>query len=146
MMWLLMALSPVQIYTFMQHHTTIAPRRELLRVLVRASDGFAVVVAFKDMSGVDIPHKVAGVVTTPNGWLLVSNIERLGDFPLDDFGLRYGRPSRPGFFEPAEPAPKASPLRVIADVVAVAPPPYHIVDLGDTTINDQPSTTSGSTR
>jgi hypothetical protein len=162
-MWLLMALSPVQIYseaqaavnrlprpaylafsfeneghTFMQHHTTIAPRGELLRVLVRASDGAAVVVAFKDMAGEDIPHKVAGVVTTPNGWLIVSNVERLGDFPLADFGLRYGTPPRPGFFEPSETAPQASPLRVIADVVAIAPPPYRIVDLGDTTIDARP--------
>jgi hypothetical protein len=125
-------------YTFMQHHATIAPRGELLRVLVRASDGSAVVVAFKDMAGRDIPHKTAGVVTTANGWLVVSNIERLGDFPFADFGLRYSRPSRPGFFEPAEPAPTASPLRVIADVVAVEPPPYRIVDLGDTTTGDRP--------
>jgi hypothetical protein len=163
MMWFLMALSPVQIYsqaqaavnrlpqpayiafsfenegyTFMQHHTTIAPRGELLRVLVRASDGAAAVVAFKDMAGEDIPHKLAGVVTTPNAWLMVTNVERLGDFPLADFGVRYGAPSRPSFFEPAEPAPQASPLRVIADVVAVAPPPYRIVDLGDTTIDARP--------
>lgn len=125
-------------YTFMNQHTTIAPRGELLRVLVRASDGFAVVVAFKDMAGRDISHKMAGVVTTPNGWSIVSNVVRLGDFPLADFGLRYGMPPRPGFFEPAEPAPKASPLRVIADVVAFEPPPYRLVDLGDTTINDRP--------
>jgi hypothetical protein len=125
-------------YTFMNQHTTIAPRGELLRVLVRASDGFAVVVAFKDMAGGDIPHKMAGVVTAPNGWLIVSNVVRLGDFPLADFGLRYGRESRPSFFESAEPTTKAPALRVIADVVAFEPPPYRIVDLGDTTINDRP--------
>ncbi|MGB8909963.1 MAG: hypothetical protein WCC84_14555 [Candidatus Cybelea sp.] len=119
-------------------HKTPHPSRELLRVLVRTSDGRAAVCAFKDQRGRDIAHPSVGIVTDPIGWTVLTNITRLGDFPLADFGLRYGSESRPGFFEAYAPSPRASPLRVIARVVALAPPPYRIVDLGDTTIDDRP--------
>jgi hypothetical protein len=110
---------------------------ELLRVLVRTSDGRAAICAFKDQRGRDIPHPSVGIVSDEIGWIVVTNIVRLGDFPFADFGLRYGAESRPGFFEAYAPSPQASPLRVIARVRALTPPPYRIVDLGDETIDDR---------
>lgn len=113
-------------------------RGELLRVLVRTSDGRAAVCAFKDERGWDIPHPMVAVVSDPFGWRAVSNVVRLGDFPVADFGLRYAAESRPGFFEPDTASPQPSRLHVIARVVAFEPPPYRIVDLGDTMIEDRP--------
>jgi hypothetical protein len=126
-------------FTFMNHHQATALRRELIRVLLRTSDGVGVIVALKNMIGEDIAHPHAAVVVEPNDYLAVSNAARLGDFPLTDFGLRYGTRSRPGFFEPEGPSPRASPLQVIATVVAFKTPPYRIVDLGDTTIDERPA-------
>ncbi|MBV8148342.1 MAG: hypothetical protein JO092_04560 [Candidatus Eremiobacteraeota bacterium] len=110
----------------------------MLRTLVRVSDGAAVVVAFRDQAGAAVPRPEARVVTTEINYLAVSNVVRLGDFPLTDFGLRYGSPSRAGFFEPPYPSPQASELRVIATVHAFETPPYRITDLGDTAIDGHP--------
>jgi hypothetical protein len=114
---------------------TVFKHGEVLRTLVRLSDGAAIVVALRDQSGAEIPRPEARVVTTEINYLAVSNVVRLGDFPLSDFGLRYGTPSRAGFFEAPYPSPQASALRVIATVYAFETPPYRIVDLGDTTID-----------
>ncbi|MGB6412239.1 MAG: hypothetical protein WBF19_02735, partial [Candidatus Cybelea sp.] len=122
-------------FTFMNHHQATALRRELIRVLLRVSSGVAVVVVLKNEIGEDISRPRATVVADPNDYFDVSNVVRLADFPLADFGLRYATPSRPSFFEPAGPSPKASPLQVIATVVAFKPPPYRIVDLGDVSID-----------
>jgi hypothetical protein len=112
--------------------------RELLRVVVRVSDGAAALVALKNPAGQAIAQPQAGVVTNSLNFMAVSNVLRLGDFPLADFGLRYGTPSRAGFFEPPYPSPEASTLRVIATVYAFETPPYRIVDLGDTTVDGRP--------
>ncbi len=124
---------------FTNDRQSVIPTRELLRVLVRVSDGFAVITALKDQLGEDISHPRAFVVTTTNDYFSVSNVLRLGDFPLADFGLRYGTPSRAGFFEPSTPLPSTSPLRTIATVFAFEPPPYQITDLGDTIVGGRPS-------
>lgn len=112
---------------------------ELLRVLVRTSDGRAAVCAFKNQRGWELPQPIVGIVTDRVGWLAVTNIMRLGDFPLADFGLRYDTDSRPNFFEANTPSQQAWPIPVIGRVVAFAPPPYRIVNLGDTTMNDHPA-------
>lgn len=121
-------------FTFMNHHQATAVRRELIRVLMRVSNGVAVVVVLKNEIGEDISAPRATVVVDSNDYFDVSNVVRLAEFPLADFGLRYATPSRPSFFEPAGPSPKGSQLQVIATVVAFKPPPYHIVDLGDASI------------
>ena len=95
----------------MNHRQATALRRELIRVLMRTSDGAGVIVALKDMIGEDIAHQHAAVVVEPNDYLAVSNVGRLGDFPLTDFGLRYGTRSRPGFFEPAVPRRGLRPFK-----------------------------------
>ena len=117
---------------------TISPAGELLRVLVRTSDGRAAVCAFKNERGWDVLHPMVGIVSDRIGWLAVTNIARLGDFPLANFGLRYATQSRPDFFEATAPSPQPSPMRVIASVVAIESPPYQIADLGDTAIDDRP--------
>ena len=112
-------------------------QQERLRVLVRASDGAAVVVALKTPSGVDVAHPSPLLVHTASYGSL-SYISRLGDFTLYDFGLRYEAPTRPGLFDaPETPRPRATPLRNIA-VVRAYNPGYRITDLGDTTIGDRP--------
>jgi hypothetical protein len=123
---------------FTNDRQSIILTRELLRVLVRASDGFAVITALKDQVGDDVSHPSPFVVATTNDYFAVSNVLRLGDFPLADFGLRYGTRSRAGFFEPPGPLPTGSPLRTIATVFAFEPPPYQITNLGDTIVNDRP--------
>jgi hypothetical protein len=125
-------------YNSTNDRQSIVPTRELLRVLVRASDGSAVITALKNQGGQDVAHPGAFVVTTTNDYFAVSNVLRLGDFPLADFGLRYGTPSRPGFFEPLRPPPSASPLLTIATVFAFKAPPYQITKLGDTVIEGRP--------
>ena len=125
-------------YNLANDRQSIVPTRELLRVLVRTSDGFAVIAALKNQGGEDIAHPGPFVVATTNDYFAVSNVLRLGDFPLTDFGLRYGTPSRPGFFEPVKPLPSASPLLTIATVSAFKPPPYQITNLGDTVVKGQP--------
>jgi hypothetical protein len=125
-------------FTFMNYHQATALRRELIRVLMRVSSGVAVVVVLKNEIGEDISAPRATVVVDSNDYFNVSNVVRLADFPLADFGLRYATPSRSSFFEPAGPSPKASPLQVIASVVAFKSPPYRIVDLGDASIDGRP--------
>jgi hypothetical protein len=117
---------------------SVVPTHEFLRAVVRVADGSAVITALKNFAGQDISRPRPFVINTTSDYFAVSNIFRLGDFPLADFGLRYGTPSRPGFFEPAGPLATASPLHVIATVVAFEPPPYKIVNLGDATVGGQP--------
>jgi hypothetical protein len=65
----------------------------------------------------------------------VSNILRLSDFALADFGLRYVRPARPDFFEPDTPIPKSSTPPVIAVVAASRGLAYKIDDRGITSLS-----------
>jgi hypothetical protein len=129
---------PEELQPSQERPQTLFVHGEVLRTLVRVADGAAVVVAFRDQAGKAVPRPEARVVTTEINYLAVSNVVRLGDFPLTDFGLRYGTPSRAGFFEPPYPSPQASALPVIATVHAFETPPYRITDLGDTTINGRP--------
>jgi hypothetical protein len=129
-------------FTFQNEGTTldysqngIIPTREILRVLVRVADGRAVLVPLKDPDGDDVAKPAPRLVTASEDYQNVSNIIRLGDFPIATFGLRYNSLGRADFFVPSSPSPEASPLRVIATVEALAPVPYALVDLGDTTID-----------
>jgi len=115
-------------------HTDNSVQEERLRVLVRASDGAAIVIPLKTPSGVDVAHPSPLVIHGPNYGSL-SYITRLGDFTLYDFGLRYGAPRRPGLFDaPGTPEPEATPDKSIA-VVRAYNPGYRVVDLGDTTLD-----------
>lgn len=118
-------------------HTDYSVQQERLRILVRASDGAAVVVALRNPNGVDVARPSPVVVHGAN-YQPMSYILRLGDFTLYDFGLRYGVRNRPGFFDaPGTPEPEATPVRAIASVRAFNTT-YRIVDLGDTTIDNHP--------
>jgi hypothetical protein len=118
-------------------HSESSKQSERLRVLVRASDGAAVVLPLKNQNGVDVANPSPLVVTGPSYGSL-SYIVRLGDFALYDFGLRYGKPVRPGLFDaPGSPEPEATQLQTLA-VVRAYNPGYSIVDLGDTTLDGHP--------
>jgi hypothetical protein len=108
---------------------------EQLRVLVRASDGAAVVIALADPNGVEIAHPSPRVILGPSYGSL-SYISRLGDFTLYDFSLRYDTPKRPGLFDaPGTPEPEATPEVKTLAVVRAYNPGYIIADLGDTTLD-----------
>lgn len=73
-------------------HSMSPPRElpasgELLRVLVRTSDGRAAICAFKDQRGRDVPHPSVGIVSDEIGWIVVTNIVRLGRFSARGFWL-----------------------------------------------------------
>ena len=106
------------------------PVRELLRVLVRTYDGVAVMTVIRDFRGDTLKTPRATVVAQKLDFLNVSNVLRLGDFPLADFGLRYVRPARPDFFEPDDAGAKTatSSLKVIATVGATSGPQYRMSD------------------
>jgi hypothetical protein len=113
-----------------QSNGTVAER---LHIVVRVSDGYAFVETLADQNG--RPTPVAPVKVVTNG-TYPGTIYRVGDFPLADFGLRKGTPSRPGIFEDTStPEPEASDaLRSIA-AVHVVDIAYALVDLGDDTID-----------
>jgi hypothetical protein len=104
------------------------PVRELLRVLVRTDDGVAVMTVIRDFRGDELATPRATVVSQKLDFLNVSNVLRLGDFPLADFGLRYVRPVRPDFFEADDPGAATSSLKVIATVGATSGPQYQMGD------------------
>jgi len=106
-------------------------QNERLRVLVRSSDGAAIVVPLKTPEGADVVGSSPLVFHGPNYGSL-SYISRLGDFTLYDFGLRYTPPARPGLFDaPGMPDPEATPIAT----VRAYNPGYSVVDLGDTTLD-----------
>ena len=118
-------------------HLQGSVQEERLRVLMRESDGVAVVVPLRTPDGIDIAHPTPFVITGPS-YGSFSYISRLGDFTLYDFGLRYTKPNRPGMFDaPGTPAPEATPLKTMATVRAYNPG-YRPSDLGDTTLGDRP--------
>jgi len=108
------------------------PIGDRLRVIMRTSDGDALVEPLRAMNGTPTPLAPTQLVT--NGHF-PSSIYRLGDFPLADFGLRLGPRTRPGIFEDSgtpEPDP-ASGLQQIA-AVHVLDIPYTVVYLGENTV------------
>ncbi|HTU80807.1 MAG TPA: hypothetical protein VMF61_01680 [Candidatus Acidoferrales bacterium] len=117
---------------------------ESLRVLARRSDGAAVFVALIDNRGNTVEHPVPRVVTS-GVYFPESMIQRIGDFPLTDFGLRVDSPARRGFFDAPgtpEPAPSPTSLAVIATVYGFQAPPYRIADLATPLSTDGRSFTS----
>ena len=117
-------------------HSDNGVQEERLRLLVRASDGAAVVIPLKRQDGVDIAHP-SPLVIHGASYGSLTYISRVGDFTLYGFGLRYGTPTRPGIFDaPGTPEPEGTPIKSIA-VVRAYDPGYRIVDLGDTTIGDR---------
>ena len=113
--------------------------QERLRIVVRASDGHAWVRMLKNATG-DVVHIPPQVVTTPIYPGVF--IERPGDFPLADFGLRPRRSGRPELFE-ASGTPEPEPSAGTAGPQSIGSVrtynlSYEISDLGDTTIGDVP--------
>ncbi len=113
--------------------------QERIRIVVRCADGHAWVRMLKNANG-DVVHIPPQVVTTPlyPGVL----IERVGDFPLADFGIRPRRSARPEMFEAAgtpepEPTEASAGPQVIGSTRAYNLS-YRIADLGDATIGDVP--------
>jgi hypothetical protein len=104
------------------------PTHELLRVLVRTDDGVAVMTVIRDFRGDALAKPRATVVSQKLDFLNVSNVLRLGDFPLADFGLRYVRPARPDFFETDAPGAATPSIKVIATVGATSGPQYQLAD------------------
>lgn len=123
---------------FTEQDDTIKGRgheRERVRIIVRTSDGRAFVRLLQNANGT--PATAQPRVIPDGDYTPVTNIYRIGDFPLASFGLRHE--ARPGIFEakgtPQPPPPDGS--RVIAEVRTVNVP-YRIVDLGDTQLNGRP--------
>jgi len=105
-----------------------------LRIVTRVSDAHAWVRPILDERG-NPSQRAPRVVTTivyPG-----TIIERVGEFPLADFGLRPRRAGRPGMFEAPgtpEPTPSPSALQAIGSV-STYNLSYRIADLGDTAID-----------
>jgi hypothetical protein len=115
------------------------PTRELLRVLVRTYDGVAVMTVIRDFSGTTLAKPRATVVAKKLDFLNVSNVLRLGDFPLADFGLRFVHPARPDFFEGDDTGAATAPLKVIAIVGASSGTQYRIGDPGTVDVDGRPA-------
>ncbi|HEY0613895.1 MAG TPA: hypothetical protein VGC96_04615 [Candidatus Elarobacter sp.] len=108
-----------------------------MRIVTRIADGHAFVRAIVDERGAraDATPRVVTTVVYPG-----TNVERIGDFPLADFGLRPRPGGRSGIFEAPgtpEPAPPESSLKAIGAVSAYNLS-YRIEDLGDTAIASAP--------
>jgi len=111
--------------------------QDRLRIVVRVSDAHAWVRTIKNMNGDTVqvePNVVTGMVypQTP--------IERVGEFPLADFGLRPRRPGQTGMFEAPgtpEPTPSPGPLKAIGSVTGYNLS-YRVVNLGDTDVGGAP--------
>jgi hypothetical protein len=105
-------------------------QRDALRIVERTADAHSYVRTILDRRGQPAPadpHVEEGAIFKG------TDLYRIADFPLADFGLRRTH-TRPGIFEAAgtpEPSPSAEPQ--IASVRAVYVP-YIIEDLGDTTV------------
>ena len=107
--------------------------QDQLRIVMRVADGYAFVEPLRDRQGQPTPLARAQVVTDGR---FPSSIYRLGDFPLADFGLRFGPHARPGIFEDTgtpEPEPSGAPRSIAS--VKVIDVPYALVDLGDDSVN-----------
>jgi hypothetical protein len=106
--------------------------QERVRIVVRTSDGHAVVRRLRDYNGdpVSEPPRVVTTALYP-----VTIIYRVGDFPLADFGMRRTT-TRPGIFEASgtpEPAATGEELRTLTKVT-VSDLAYRLTDLGDETL------------
>ena len=109
--------------------------KEARRSAVRSSDGAAVVISLKNPNGLAVANPVPLVMHGPIDASL-TYISRIGDFATYDFGLRYGARGRPGLFDaPGTPEPIATPSKSIITVRAFNPP-YQIVDVGDTALDE----------
>jgi hypothetical protein len=110
--------------------------QDRMRVVTRIADGHAWVRPIQDATGNPDrrPPRVVTTVVYPG-----TPIERIGEFPLADFGLR-PRTGRPGMFEAPgtpEPAPAAGSIKAIGGV-STYNLSYRIVDLGDTELGSLP--------
>jgi hypothetical protein len=106
--------------------------QEQVRIVVRTSDGHAIVRRLRDYNGDPVSERPR-VVTTP--LYPVTIIYRVGDFPLADFGMRRTT-TRPGIFEASgtpEPAATGEVLRTLT-TVRVSDLAYRLTDLGDETL------------
>ena len=109
-----------------------------IRIVTRVSDAHAWVHPLLDERG-DPSQLAPRVVTTivyPG-----TIIERVGEFPLADFGLRPRRAGRPGLFEaPGTPEPAPSPPSGLQAIGSVSTYnlSYRITNLGDTAIGSAP--------
>ncbi len=110
-----------------------------MRIVTRVADGHVFIRPILDQLGnpsTAAPRPVTSAVYPG------TIIERVGEFPLADFGLRPRRAgARPGIFEaPGTPEPAPSPnggLQAIGSV-STYNLSYRITDLGDTTIDATP--------
>jgi hypothetical protein len=104
--------------------------QDRLRIVMRVSDVHAWMRTITTANG--NPSRDAPLVVT-NGVYPSTPIERVGEFPLADFGLRPRRAGRPGIFEASgtpEPAPSAGTLKAIGSVTGYNLS-YRVADLGD---------------
>ena len=109
--------------------------REQVRVLVRTSDGHACV---KSLINRDGTIATQGPRVVEDGdYVALTDIYRVGDFPLADFGMRYGVPARPGIFDAPgtpEPGPSEPFIKVIGEVSS-RNRFYEITNRGEETID-----------
>ena len=108
-----------------------------MRIVTRVADAHAWVRPILDQRGNPSPlaPRVVTTIVYPG-----TIIERVGEFPLADFGLRPRRAGRPGLFEAPgtpEPAPSPNGLQTIGSI-STYNLSYGITDLGDTTIGSAP--------
>lgn len=111
--------------------------RERLRVVARTADGHSFVRVLQNAQGMDVtpPPRVIAGGTYPGTY-----VERVGEFPLADFGLRPRRAGRSALFEAPgtpEPAPAGTVLPTIGSV-STYNLSYRVTDLGDTAIDGVP--------
>lgn len=107
--------------------------QDRLRIVMRVSDVHAWMRTITTAIG--NPSRDEPLVVT-NGVYPSTPIERVGEFPLADFGFRPRRAGRPGIFEASgtpEPVPSAGTLKAIGSVTGYNLS-YRVVDLGDAEI------------
>jgi hypothetical protein len=111
--------------------------QDRLRIVFRMSDAHAWMRTITTANG--NPGREEPLVVT-NGVYPGTPIERVGEFPLADFGLRPRRAGRAGIFEAPgtpEPMPSAGPLKAIGSVTGYNLS-YRLADLGDAEIGGVP--------
>jgi hypothetical protein len=107
--------------------------QDRLRIVMRTSDTHAWMRTI--VTAIGNPGREEPLVVT-NGMYPGTPIERVGEFPLADFGIRPRRAGRAGIFEAPgtpEPAPSAGPLKAIGSVTGYNLS-YRLTDLGDADI------------
>lgn len=111
--------------------------QDRLRIVMRTSDAHAWMRTITTAIG--NPGREEPLVVT-NGVYPGTPIERVGEFPLADFGLRPRRAGRAGIFEAPgtpQPAPSESSLTSIGSVTGYNLS-YRLADLGDAEIGGAP--------